>query len=300
VHHNQDYDLIHPHAQAQPPDPAHERNGGQTTTNPVIISTNTGSSLEHGCDYNADQDYCTDTGTCGSPSDFNTNGLCGHRWCICPAAPSFAPTLSITSDSYLPGDALSAVVTCEAPIYGAHLFVRTPGDLSTYGTQIGWFPGTTTTTTLTLPYTFPDTAPGGEYKITARVYPWEGSTYGDPDYLSDYVTVSSPTPALSFAPSLSVVGSSSYSAGDSLSPVVTCELPIYGAHLFVRTPGDTSTYGTTIGWFSGSTTATSLTLPYTFPTDAASGSYKITARVYPWNGDAWGDPDYLSDYVSVE
>ncbi len=105
--------------------------------------------------------------------------------------------------------------------------------------------------------------------------------------------------APSFAPSLSV-GSSSYSAGSSLSPVVTSDAPIYGAHLFVRAPGDTSTYGTKIGWFPGGRTTQTLTLPYTFAANAASGSYKITARVYPWNGDAWGDPDYLSDYVSVE
>ena len=214
-------------------------------------------------------------------------------------APSFAPILFITSNTYLPGEALSPVVTCEAPIYGAHLFVRTPGDLSTYGTQIGWFPGGTTTTSLTLPYTFPDAVPGGEYKITARVYPWEGNTYGDPHYLVDYVTVSSPTPTLSFAPTLSI-GSSSYSAGDSLSPVVTCELPIYGAHLYVRVPGDSSTYGTQIGWFPGGTTTTSLTLSYTFPTDAASGSYKITARVYPWDGNTYGNPDDLVDYVTVD
>ena len=50
-----------------------------------IISTNTGPS-SYGCDHNAEHDYCTDTGTCGSATDSSTNGLCGHRWCICPAA----------------------------------------------------------------------------------------------------------------------------------------------------------------------------------------------------------------------
>ena len=97
VHHNPDYDLIHPHAQAQPPDPTYEGNSGNiSTTNPVIISTNTGPST-YGCDHNSEHDYCTDTGTCGSPSDFNTNGLCGHRWCICAAAGTETSTTPLST-----------------------------------------------------------------------------------------------------------------------------------------------------------------------------------------------------------
>ena len=158
----------------------------------------------------------------------------------------FSPSLSI-SGSYSAGGAISVVVTCEAPIYEVHLFVRTPGDLSTYGTRIVSYPGTTTTTTMTLPYTFPTDAPGGEYKITARVYPWDGNTYGAPYYLIDYVTVSSSIPPLIFAPTLSIT-LNAYRPGDTLSLVVTSELPIYGAHLYVRVPGAGSVfYGTQIG-----------------------------------------------------
>ncbi len=70
------------------PAPAVAGSNGNGSSGNTIISTNTGISLEHGCDYNAANDYCTDTGTCGSATDSSTNGLCGHRWCICPAAPS--------------------------------------------------------------------------------------------------------------------------------------------------------------------------------------------------------------------
>ena len=105
-----------------------------------------------------------------------------------PPAPIFSPSVSLGSSSYSPGGSLSAVVTSSEPIYGAHLYVRAPGDASRYGTQIAWFPGGTTTTSLTLSYTFPGAA-RGRYKITARVYPWDGNMYGDPSDLVEYVTV---------------------------------------------------------------------------------------------------------------
>ena len=69
--------------------------------------------------------------------------------------------------------------------------------------------------------------------------------YG-PSHIHQY-----PAP-LSFAPTLSVDSSIDYVQGAVLSPVVTCELPIYGAHLYVRVPGEASLYGTQIGWFGGS------------------------------------------------
>ena len=55
-----------------------------------------------------------------------------------------------------------------------------------------------------------------------------------------------------FSPSFSV-GSSSYSAGGVLTATVTSTSsdPIYGSHLYVKAPGDTSAYGTNIGWFGG-------------------------------------------------
>ena len=64
-----------------------DTNSQNITSNGNIISTNTGSS-SYGCDYNSEYDYCSDTGTCGSSTDSSTNGLCGHRWCLCPAADS--------------------------------------------------------------------------------------------------------------------------------------------------------------------------------------------------------------------
>ncbi len=80
VHHNPDYDLIHPHNA-----PLIDQDIRPEETSTTIISTNTGPS-SYGCDHNSQYDYCTDTGNCGQPTDSHTNGLCGHRWCICAAA----------------------------------------------------------------------------------------------------------------------------------------------------------------------------------------------------------------------
>ena len=60
-------------------------NGGDTsedTSSNTIISTNTGLS-SNGCDYNAEHDYCSDTGSCTTTSDPYSNGSCGHRHCLC-------------------------------------------------------------------------------------------------------------------------------------------------------------------------------------------------------------------------
>ena len=223
----------------------------------------------------------------------------------------FSPSFSVGSSSYSAGNTLYGTVTSSSsdPIYGSHLFVKAPGDTSAYGTNMGWFPGssTKTTTSVSLSYTFPSDATTGSYQITARVYPWNGDTWGTPVYLSENVTVTAATSTTTtttqgFSPSFSV-GSSSYSAGGVLTATVTSTSsdPIYGSRLYVKAPGDTSTYGTNIGWFGGSTakTTTSLSLSYTFPSDATTGSYQITARVYPWDGDTWGTLIYLSESVNV-
>ena len=110
-----------------------------------------------------------------------------------PAAPApvFSPSVSLNSQSYSAGGSVSISITSAAPIYGAHLYVRVPGDTSRYGTQIGWFSGNNdrTTTLLPLSYTFPDDAALGTYQIALRVYPWSGSMYGDPSDLFESVTI---------------------------------------------------------------------------------------------------------------
>lgn len=53
------------------------------TTTTTVISTNTGYSSSYGCDYNAEYDYCTDTGWCSERSGEFGIGMCGHRWCCC-------------------------------------------------------------------------------------------------------------------------------------------------------------------------------------------------------------------------
>ena len=96
------------------------------------------------------------------------------------------------------------------------------------------------------------------------------------------------------------------SSTGSVRLTATANAPIYGADPYIRSPGDTSKYGTKIGWTSGNSNRTTYSLPvtYTFPSTAASGRYKFTLRVYPFNnsgsGNAWGDPVDVSGYVTVE
>ena len=79
------------------------------------------------------------------------------------------------------------------------------------------------------------------------------------------------------------------SAGDTHTGTVTAS-SIYGARLYVN--------GSLMGWFGGSTTATSLSLSYTFPSDA-SGDYTMMARVYPWSGDTYGNYTDYSYTVTI-
>ena len=109
------------------------------------------------------------------------------------------------------------------------------------------------------------------------------------------------SPAPVFSPSVSL-GVSSYDVGGALSAVVSSTTgAIYGVQMYVRSPGDRSRYGTKKDWYSGSTskTTTSLSVSYTFPEGAASGRYKISLRVYPWDGNTWGTPSDLFEYVTV-
>ena len=60
--------------------------GAETSSTPPstsVTSTNTGYSSSYGCDYNAEYDYCTDTGWCLAGSGEFEIGMCGHRWCCC-------------------------------------------------------------------------------------------------------------------------------------------------------------------------------------------------------------------------
>ncbi len=113
---------------------------------------------------------------------------------------------------------------------------------------------------------------------------------------------SPPSPAV-FKPSLALTYNSSTGA---VSMTATANKPIYGADLYVRSPGDGSKYGTKIRWTSGNSNRTTFSLPvrYAFPSTVASGTYKFTLRVYPFNnsgsGDPWGTPYDVFDNVTVQ
>jgi hypothetical protein len=147
-----------------------------------------------------------------------------------------------------------------------------------------------------------------QYRCTGGGHSWyprcfdttHTNSNGDSCTAGGYECVSH-TPVYPFSPSVSL-NSQSYSAGGSVSISITSAAPINGAHLYVRVPGDTSRYGTQIGWFSGNNDRTTTTLPlsYTFPDDAASGTYQIALRVYPWNGNTYGDPSDLFESVTIK
>ena len=147
-----------------------------------------------------------------------------------------------------------------------------------------------------------------QYRCTGGGHSWYPSCFdtthtnsnGDSCTVAGYECASH-TPVYPFSPSVSL-NSQSYSAGGSVSISITSAAPINGAHLYVRVPGDTSRYGTQIGWFSGNNDRTTTTLPlsYTFPDDAALGTYQIALRVYPWNGNTYGDPSDLFESVTIK
>ncbi len=222
----------------------------------------------------------------------------------------FSPSFSVGSSSYSAGNTLYGTVTSSSsdPIYGSHLLVKAPSDTSAYGMNMGWFPGNSikTTTSLSLSYSIPSDATAGSYQITARVYPWNGDTWGTPVYLSENVTVTAATSTTttttttpttttttqSFDPSLSG-NASTYSPGSTLTATVsTSGAPIYGARLY---------HGSTdlSGWVPGSKSTTSVNLSYTFPTDA-SGSYDLRVSIWPWNGDTYGSVYRLYFTVNVQ
>ena len=111
-----------------------------------------------------------------------------------------------------------------------------------------------------------------------------------------------PAPAV-FTPVLTLTYNSSTGA---VSMTATANQPIYGADLYVCSPGDSSQYGTKIGWTSGNSDRTTYSLPvsYTISSTATSGTYKFTLRVYPFNdsgsGNPWGTPYDVSKDVTVQ
>ena len=103
-HHVRDYATTFPREVPQQPGFASSPGDNEEEEqNDIVgpISTNTGPST-YGCDYNAEYDYCTDTGTCTTRTGPGENGMCGHRWCCCAPAdttsqtPPSTPTSSTT------------------------------------------------------------------------------------------------------------------------------------------------------------------------------------------------------------
>ena len=194
----------------------------------------------------------------------------------------FAPSLALDAATYQPGDTVTAVISSDQPMFGSYLYV---GSL-----QAGWRRGSSrkTTYSITLRYTFPDNA-AGTYTFSARAFPWKGNSYGTSVYSNEQTvtvttsgsTTSDPTRSLSPA-------NSSYtaSAGDSHTANFTTSAPYSSVYWYVKKPGDTSALGTNVEIDYGDGSKTTADLSYTFPS-SVSGTYKITAYVYPQSGSVY-------------
>ena len=84
-----------------------------------------------------------------------------------------------------------------------------------------------------------------------------------------------------------------------MTATVTTTPAYYGIWLYVKAPGDTTYRGTQIKGYSGDGTSTQATLTYTFPTDAATGDYKITAYIFPYVNGTYGTGYEVSQNASV-
>lgn len=141
--------------------------------------------------------------------------------------------------------------------------------------------------------------PDGGTSVDTDNFEWEynSSANLDLESTSEYVgaeytiTVAdnSPTPSEGFAPAS---GSYTVTAGSTHTATVNFgNSAIYGAYLYVN---DSSQ------WYSGSPSLTSLSMSYTFPSDA-SGSYTVSALVYAYNdaGTSYGSTTTYSYTVTV-
>ncbi len=196
------------------------------------------------------------------------------------------------------GDSHTASLSVPLGWTSIYWYLKSPSEsgLGTSQSSVSDSPGNSTTASYT--YSFPSGV-SGDYVLTAYTT-LSDNTVVQPSYT---VSVSLPVPIV-FIPSLSLRYNSSTSV---VSMTATANQPIYGADLYVRSPGDTSNkYGTKIRWTFGNSNRTTYVLPvsYTFPSTAASGSYQFTLRVYPFNdsrsGDAWGTSYDVSENVTVQ
>lgn len=99
-----------------------------------------------------------------------------------PQTPT-TPIATTDSTSYKAGSTVTVTVSSSEAIYGAYLYVS--------GTQIGWFGGSTTTSSLTLTYKFPDSATVGSYTISVSVYDWNENqnSWGDSTSIDNTVSI---------------------------------------------------------------------------------------------------------------
>ncbi len=146
------------------------------------------------------------------------------------------------------------------------------------------------------------------YKVSCTTTNGVGVCTGTNFYICQHTdTYPVPPPPAVFTPSLSLTYTSSTG---SVSMTATANAPIIGADLYIyfpdRTYDEDNKYGTKIDRTSGNSDATTYSLPvnYSFPASAASGTYKFTLRVYPFNnsglGDAWGVPYDVFKDVTVD
>ena len=200
-------------------------------------------------------------------------------------AKSPAPTrkLSPSGGSYTAsaGDTHTANFSTDTAYSSVYWYVKAPSDTSTYGKTIEIDKGDGSATTADFTYTFPSGV-SGDYKITAYVYPGTGSVYED-SYTVSVSTSSTTTLTYSLSPS---GGSYTATAGDMHTANFSTSSPYSSVYWYIKTPDDTSYYGTNqqIDYGDGSKTTASYT--YQFPSGTAR-TYQFIAYVYPASGSVY-------------
>ena len=93
------------------------------------------------------------------------------------------------------------------------------------------------------------------------------------------------------SPSVSLSGSSSASAGDSVVFELATATPFSSVYWYVAGPGD-SGLGSHIETDTGGSSSTTESFTYTFPSDATSGDWTITAYIYNYSDSSTYETSY--------
>ena len=175
------------------------------------------------------------------------------------------------------GQVHTSSVSASVSLYGVNWYVASPGETG-LGTYVEHDGGGSGVTTASLNYTF---LSSGDYVITAVAYNnSDMSKLGEASY-----TVSVTAPSLSYS-LVSSDGVYTATAGTGHESNFTTNEAYTYVYWYVKSPGDTSSYGTNVRTESGDGSKMTSQLDYSFPS-GVSGDYQFLAYVYSSGGSVY-------------